>query len=445
MDTRTVGRRLLAAVPFPPRLSRKRAWRVAAATMAGGLAATGFALSSSGATAAGGTINIAVVAPFTGPGAQFGILLSAPCKAATSVINQAGGVLGNQLSCLPVDDFGDPADAVPSVQKAFATTSGIDAAVGLETNTAATVVPLVEGQNIPFFTADGLDSFDKQTNPYFYRMSPADDQNGASYAVAAKQLGYTKIAVIYANNIGASGNIPGTVAAAKKLGMKLTVNLLLPGDETSYSSTVERVIASKPQAMIFYADPQTSGTFMQNYSQLTGGKLPPMITAGSNETPDFLTALKPVVPPSYLTKDIYYVGQSLDTKLPAYSVYASAMTGTGAPQALLGLGVISALYDGINLMSLAMIESNSTTGSVYNKDIVSLPLPKKGAIVVHNFNGALAALKAHKKIQYVGTGGVIHLNKYHNFVGNFGILQENSSGTPTQKAVIPGTTVAKDA
>jgi hypothetical protein len=64
---------------------------------------------------------------------------------------------------------------------------------------------------------------------------------------------------------------------------------------------------------------------------------------------------------------------------------------------------------------------------------------------VHNFNGALAALKAHKKIQYVGTGGVIHLNKYHNFVGNFGILQENSSGAPTQKAVIPGTTVAKDA
>jgi hypothetical protein len=40
---------------------------------------------------------------------------------------------------------------------------------------------------------------------------------------------------------------------------------------------------------------------------------------------------------------------------------------------------------------------------------------------------------------------VIHLDKYHNFVGNFGIVQESASGTPTEKAVIPGTLVAKDA
>ena len=121
------------------------------------------------------------------------------------------------------------------------------------------------------------------------------------------------------------------------------------------------------------------------------------------------------------------------------------MLGTGAPAALLGAGVISALYDGINLMSLAMIEAKSTSGPVFNKDIVALTLPKKGAIVVHNFNGALAALKAHKAIQYVGTGGVIHLNKYHNFVGNFGIVQESVTGTPTLKSVIPGTAVAKAA
>jgi branched-chain amino acid transport system substrate-binding protein len=444
MDTRIAGRWLLAVVPIRPRLSRRRVLRVAAAVVASGSALTAFALSSTGAAAAGGTVNIAVIAPFTGPAANFGVLLSAPCKAATSVINADGGVLGNQLSCLPIDDFGDPADAVPSVQKAFATTSGIDGAVGLESNTAATVVPLVESQKVPFFTADGLNNYNKQTNPYFYRMSPSDGQNGAAYTVAAKELGFKRIAVIYANNIGATGNIPGTLAAFKKLGLKMTINLLLPGDETSYSSTVERVIASKPQAMIFYADDQSSGTFLQNYSQLNGGKIPPMITAGSNETPDFLAAVKPVVSPTYLTKDIYYVGQSLNSKLPAYKTYASSMTAIGAPPALLGLGVISALYDGVNMMSLAMIEANSTSGPVYNKDIAALSKPSKGAVVVNNFTEGLAALKAHKKIVYEGTGGVIHLNKYHNFVGNFGIVVENASGVPTQKSVIPGTTVAKD-
>jgi ABC-type branched-subunit amino acid transport system substrate-binding protein len=411
---------------------------------AGG-ASGGGASGGSGSSGGGSGVNVAVVAPFTGAGASFGVLLSAPCKAATTVINHDGGVLGHQLSCMSVNDYGDPADAVPSVEKAFATSSNIDAAVGLESNTAATVVPLVERQHIPFFTANGLDAFDKQTNQFFYRMSPADDQNGAAYALAAKKLGYQRIAVIYANNIGASGNIPGTLAAVKRLGLQMTVNLLIPGDESSYQSTVQRVIASKPQAMIFYGDPQTSGTFLQNYSQLTGGKLPPMITAGSNETPDFLRALKPVVSPSYLTDHIYYVGQSLDTKLPAYSAYASAMKAINAPAPLLGLGVISALYDGVNLMSLAMMESHSTSGATFNKDIAALTQPKSGAVVVHDFASGATALKAGKTIQYVGTGGTINLNQYHNFVGNFGISTTTANGTPTEKAVIPGTQVAADA
>ena len=445
MERSTAGRHPLAAIRVPSRLSGGNARRIAAAALASGLALTALAVSSAGATAAGGTLNIAVVAPVTGPGANFGVLLSAPCKAAVSVINASGGVRGNSLSCLSVNDFGDPADAVPSVEKAFATTSGIVSAVGLESNTAATVVPLVEKQNIPFFTANGLDSFDRQTNAFFYRMSPADDQNGAAYAVAAKQLGFSKVAVIYANNIGAEGNIPGTLAAVQKLKMKLTINLTIPGDETSYASTVQRVISSKPQAIIFYADPQTSGTFMQNYSQLTGGKLPPMITAGSNEVPDFLTALKPVVSTTYLTKQIYYVGQSLDSKLPAYKTYAAAMTATGAPAALLGAGVISALYDGINIMSLAMIESHSTSGPVYNKAIVALTQPHKGAVVVHNFAAGKAALNALHKIQYVGTGGTIKFNSHHNFVGNFGIVQENAAGIPSQLSVIPGAKVLANA
>ncbi len=428
-----------------PRQHRK--WRLmAAATCSIVTTATAGLVGLSGVAAGSSSpLNVAVVAPFTGPGASFGVLLSAPCKAAISVINKVGGVLGHQLACLPVNDYGDPADAVPSVEKAFATNSNIVAAVGLESNTAATVVPLVERQRIPFFTANGLDAFDRQTSPFFYRMSPADDQNGAAYAIAAKQLGWKRIAVIYANNIGASGNIPGTLTAVKKLGLTMTQNLLIPGDESSYQSTAQRVISSNPQGMIFYADPQTSGTFLRDYSQLTGGKLPPMITAGSNETPDFLTALKPVVSSTYLTSDIYYVGQSLDTKLPAYAGYASSMKATHAPAPLLGLGVISALYDGVNLMSLAMVESNSTSGPVFNKDIITLTRARPGAVVVHDFTSGLRALKAHKQIQYQGTGGVIGFNTYHNFVGNFAISTTDANGVPTQRAVIPGAQVIKNA
>ena len=425
----------------------RRARSVAAAAIVALLAAACGSSTGSGGSgpAKGAVINVGVVAPFTGSAAEFGILISAPCRAGVSAINKAGGVLGHTLACKEIDDYGDPADAVPSLEKAFATTSNIDLAMGFESNTAATTIPLVERQHIPFFTAAGLTSYDTQTDSYFYRMSPSDDQNGAAYSVAASKLGFKRVAVIYANDIGASGNIPGTVSAAKKLGLDLTSNLVIPGDETSYASTVSRVIAGKPQALIFYADPQTSATFLNNYSQLTGGKLPPMISASSNVAPDFVSALLKVVKTSYLTNDIYFVGQAVQDTQPAFSTFAAAMKATGAPAATLGSGVISALYDGLNLMALAMIEAHSTTGSVYNADIVKLTQAQPGAVIVHTFAAGARALKAGHKIQYVGTGGAISFNASHNFVGSWGVERLTAQGNPVQYSYIPGTEVLSNA
>ena len=45
-----------------------------------------------------GPINIGVIAPFSGPAAEFGTLISAPCYAAGDLINQAGGFWGTRCS-----------------------------------------------------------------------------------------------------------------------------------------------------------------------------------------------------------------------------------------------------------------------------------------------------------------------------------------------------------
>jgi branched-chain amino acid transport system substrate-binding protein len=414
-----------------------------------GVAAAGGAMLAAGVTAgvagaSSGSLAVAVVAPFSGATANFGILLSNPCKAAISVINKAGGVLGKTLSCLPVNDYGDPADAVPSLQKAFATNSNIGLAEGFESQTAATTIPLAERQKIPFFTTNGLTSYDNQKSPFFYRMSPSDDQNGAAYSVTADHFGWKKVAVIYANNIGASGNIPGTKAAAQKLHMTLTSNLVIPGDQTSYSSTVERVIAGDPQALILYGDSQTTATFLSNYSQLTGGKLPPMVTAESNILPTFVTALDKVVPKTYVLNKIYFVGQTMKQTQPAYTTFSTSMKAIGAPGGAIN-GVVSSIFTGIQILSLAMVEAKSTKGPVYNKDVLNVVKKSKGAVVVHTYAGGLAALKKGKKIQFVGTGGPIKFNKAHNFVGSWGVSHITTSGTPNQLFTIPGTTVIRDA
>ncbi|MGH9108007.1 MAG: ABC transporter substrate-binding protein [Acidimicrobiales bacterium] len=424
----------------------RRVWRLAGvAAASGAMVATASGVAGA-ATSNGtsGTLHVAVVAPFTGVTANFGVLLSFPCKAATSLINKAGGVMGKTLGCQPVNNYGDPADAVPSLQKAFATSKTIVVAEGFDSTTAATTIPLVERQKIPFITTNGLTSYDSQKNKYFYRMSPSDEQNGAAYSVAADHLHFKKVAIIYANNIGASGNIPGTNAAAKKVNLQVTSNLVIPGDETSYSSTVERVVAGKPQALIFYADSQTTATFLANYSQLTNGKLPPIVTAESNILPTFVSALGKVAPVSYITKKIYFVGQTMTQKQPAFTNFSAAMKAVGAPGGAIN-GVVSSIFTGLNILSLAMDEAHSTKGTVYNKDVLKVVAAHKGSVVVHTYKEGLAALKKHKSIQYVGTGGPIKFDSAHNFVGSWGVSNINATGTPNQVFTIPGTKVLADA
>src|ERR1700730_10986799 len=49
-----------------------------------------------------GPLRVGVIAPFSAPAAEFGKLIGAPCFAATDLINAAGGVMGHQLTCVPI-------------------------------------------------------------------------------------------------------------------------------------------------------------------------------------------------------------------------------------------------------------------------------------------------------------------------------------------------------
>jgi ABC-type branched-subunit amino acid transport system substrate-binding protein len=392
-----------------------------------------------------GPLSLGVIAPFTGPAAEFGKLLSAPCLAGTDLINAAGGIMGHQISCVSVDDTGDAADAVPNVTRAIATTSNFDMAIGLESNTAATTVPIVNGAKIPFFTTNGLTSFTKNNFPYYYRMTPGDDANGAAFAVWAVQQGYKSVAIVFQNNIGSEGNLPGLTSAMPKLGGNIAINLTIPADSASYSVEAARVIAAKPDALIWSADPQTTATFLANYKLLNGGVLPPMVTATDSLTPDFFNAVKKVVGLDYVTQKIFLVGSYFDQTTPAFNTYKAALLANpntkGIAPVLSTVGPPAGAYDGINIMALAMIMAKSTVGSAYNSDILQVVTPKAGAVLVGSYADGKAALAAGKPIQYIGVLGTPAFDQYHNSAGEFDANKFNADGSASTVGTISGSRV----
>jgi branched-chain amino acid transport system substrate-binding protein len=340
-----------------------------------------------GTTSHGGTVKVAVIGPMTGPAAEIGGLMTSACYAA---------------------------------QHQIATT-------------AATTVPIVNNAHIPMFSTDGLVSLDKNSYQYFWRMTPADDQNGAAFGLWAIRQGWKRAAIVFQDNIGAQGNEPGVIAAYHKLGGSIALNVTIPGDAASYSSIAQRVISSHPQVIIAAADPQTSATFFSEYKQLNGGNVPPVVTATDSLTPDYFSAMQKVLGASFVTRNIALVGSYLSTTSAAYSGYKTAMYASSqvkSPATVLGVGVISSIYDGVIIMSLAIQEAGSSSGPAFNADIANITSAGTGKQVVHTYAQGLAAIKAGQKIQYVGVGGPISFNQYHNSPGSFSASGFNSDGSP---------------
>jgi hypothetical protein len=100
-------------------------------------------------------------------------------------------------------------------------------------------------------------------------------------------------------------------------------------------------------------------------------------------------------------------------------------------------------YDSIVMMALAMVVANTPDPSFFNKDIAVVVADTPGATEVHSFEEGVAALKAGKKIHYVGAGGPISLDQYHNSAGAFLISGYAPDGSNPQLDIVSAADIAK--
>ncbi len=410
------------------------------------VAACGSSGSSPSAGSSHSTLNIADIAPLTGSLAQLGQFTEGPCQGAVNVINAAGGVLGHKLACDPIDDLGDPADAVANVSKALATSSGIVGAVGITSNTAATEVPIVNTAKITMVSQNGLSLYSNTTDTYFWRMTPPDLLAGVGMGLAAVNGGYKSVAVIFQNDVGDTGNKPGVVSALQKKGVTTTADLTIPGDASSYQSTISRIIHGHPQALIISADQQTTDTLLSEYSGLNNGSVPPLIIPTDILSPGLFTSMKKLLGISYLTTKLSLVGTYVNQSTPEFTTYYSAVRATPAgkneAEQIVATQAIGTIYDGIMVMALAMEAAHNTSPTVYNSYMTKVTMQRAGAVEVHSFAQGVQELKAGHQIYYVGVTGPILFNKFHNSTGEFASFAFTASGGVKTLTVFPPAQVA---
>ncbi|HUZ39975.1 MAG TPA: ABC transporter substrate-binding protein [Acidimicrobiales bacterium] len=400
------------------------------------------ALSSGAASKpTGSTLDIADVISFSGPNSFLGAITIGPCDGAVNVINAAGGVLGHKLSCIKVDDLGDPADAVANVSKALATNRSIIGAIGVPSATAATEVPILNAAKITMVSQAGLSLFSNKYYKYFWRMTPPDVFGGVAMGLAAASNGEKKVAVIIQNDVGDTGNTPGIVSALKKKHVSLVSNVTVPSDATSYETTINKIVNLHPDGLIISADNQTTETLLAEYQSLSNGKVPATILSTQILGGNIFPYTKKSLGLSFATKKLSLVGTYVNETTPQFKVYDAAVKatpgGTKLATAIVATQAIGTIYDGIITMALAMQAANSMKPVNFNSYMSKVATKRAGAVEVNSFAQGVKALKAGHKIYYVGVTGPIVFDKFHNSGGEFATFQFTANGNVKSIKVFP--------
>ena len=391
------------------------------------------------------TLTVAAFNPFTGPDASFGPEMMAGCLTAAAEVNAAGGVLSNKVACSSVDTRGDPADAVTAAAKMLATTPHLLGVLGPSGDEADSTAPLINAAKIPMFADTGQASFDRTTLPYFWRMTPADDVQGAAMALYAKQKGYLRAAAVFGNDIGSQGSVPTLLKAYSALGGQIVLNQKIALNQASYQPEVEQLIAAKPQVIFTEASPQANATYFEELQQL--GHLIPVI--GSDATLSqtaWLSAMTAAIGKPALSK--YFTGATpyAAASGPAWQVYNKylvATAGVTKPASQWTDDPYSMVdYDGLMVMALAANAAKSTNPAVWNAYIPAVTTASPGAVVVHSYADGVAALKAGKKIDYVGATGIIVWDKWHNSTGEFEVQGYQPNGSTPSVGLITAADLA---
>ena len=391
------------------------------------------------------TLTVAAFNPFTGPDASFGPEMMAGCLTAAAEVNAAGGVLSNKVACSSVDTRGDPADAVTAAAKMLATTPHLLGVLGPSGDEADSTAPLINAAKIPMFADTGQASFDRTTLPYFWRMTPADDVQGAAMALYAKQKGYLRAAAVFGNDIGSQGSVPTLLKAYSALGGQIVLNQKIALNQASYQPEVEQLIAAKPQVIFTEASPQANATYFEELQQLS--HLIPVI--GSDATLSqtaWLSAMTQAIGKPALSK--YFTGATpyAAASGPAWQVYNKylvATAGVTKPASQWTDDPYSMVdYDGLMVMALAANAAKSTNPAVWNAYIPAVTTASPVAVVVHSYADGVAALKAGKKIDYVGATGIIVWDKWHNSTGEFEVQGYQPNGSTPSVGLITAADLA---
>lgn len=384
---------------------------------------------TSGAAPDGDALIVGMLMAFSGPTSIEGDEAVNGCLPAQQVINDAGGVLGQPISCEAFDTRGTPTDGVTAARQMLATTPNLIHTIGPSTAEAAAVAPILGEEQIVMISPAGDGRFDTNEDPFYYRLTTSDSIGALAQALYVSEQGYENFASVFVSGASAQANIPPLRAGAELLDLEMVEDLTIQPEQPSYQSEVARLVAADPDVIIFEADPVTAATLLAEL-RASGGDHIPLITNVLATTGEWQEAVLDAYGEDLFEQNMIPVIRYSDTTGAGNQVFLETLQGLdgsdGIDFASFSESVYSrSFFDGVHAVALAITVAGSTDPAVFNEHIVPILSADDGDTVVTNYADALAALERGESIHWVGASGELRLNQHNNVLGQFASYRWN--------------------
>ncbi len=378
-----------------------------------------------------GPIVMAMVGPLTGSAASQGIPILEGAKAATKYINDHGGILGRQLQMDQVDTVGDPADAVPAVNKEIP--AGNPAAfIGPITLEIKALQPIIDRNNIVDGFNGGSVQYDTNTDKWLWRCNASNSELGVAMALEAYKKGYRQAAMFYSNSASTETLIPIIQKAFTALGGTILGSVAVTVSQPSYLSEVQKVVNLHPDVIFTQMEPDTGSVAVANFREINNLAIPFIgsdLTAGS----DFVKAIG-----TQVAKAHFISLQGSNALTSSGQLFTTVYQQVNGHQPL---AASAYAYDCTIDFALAMTKAGSADPKVWVNDITAVSNPP--GTQVGDYAQAVTMIKAGTKIDYQGASGPMDFDKYHNVTGAWDAVQAtgDAAGTFTTVETLQGTDI----
>ena len=238
-------------------------FRMASIALAGFMAALPAAHAEDGVSA--DKIVLGQAAALTGPAAALGQGMKLGLEAAFAEANKAGGIKGRKLELKSVDDGYEPTRSIGVVKKLLEEDK-VFAIIGtVGTPTAAAILPIATNAGVPMIGAfSGVESLREPYKPLVMNVRASYYQETeAMVEHLTKDLGYTRIGIMYQDDGYGQAGLAGLQRALEKRGMKLTGEGTYERNTVAIKTALLAVRKAKPEAVVMISSYKPAAAFIK--------------------------------------------------------------------------------------------------------------------------------------------------------------------------------------